>query len=157
MPAAPRCVCPTLCSSLCSPVSKRICLSLLILWHKLPVTTAKLPLAGEIWGLPSSISGHIGVFVSWGDQHWRPRPNASWAPCRTVLPAAPLNAPNKPQSPLQLFSLSCSPLLSASPTRNDEDKSSAAEQMQPPFITLFLSFSFYKGQKKSVSFISFVI
>lgn len=48
--------------------------------------------------------------------------------------------------PLQLFSWSCSLLLSASPTRNGEDKSSAVEQMQLPFITLVIFFfSFLLG------------
>lgn len=112
----------------------------------------KIASAGEILGFPPSISGHMWVLDPVDqDPPLATTPSPALASMERFPLSCTLCCPKQApgiRSPLQLFSLSCSLLLSASPTRNDEDKSSAAEQMQPLFTTLVIFFFlFIRGKK----------
>lgn len=88
--------------------------------------------------------GQLGAPKPKPGQH--PSPALTLASVEGCSSSFPLRCPKQAPgrcSPLQLFSLSHSLLLSASPTRIDEGKSLPAEQIQLPFITpLIYTFPF---------------
>lgn len=114
-------------------------------------------------GFPPSVSVHIWVFDTVDqDPPLATTPSPALASVERFPWSCTLCCPKQApgiRSPLQLLSLSCSRLLSASPTRNDEDKSSAAEQMQPLFTTLviFIFFFPFHKEEKRVSSSLFVV